>query len=160
MRQEPEAIIACTAGKPTVELIKSYNALRQGITFYTLSVMGTQTSVNALGRDSVGVVVSQVVPFPWSLTAPIIKEYQQAMAQIGAKDYSFVSFEGYINAKVFVEALRRAGKDLTRQKFLAAMASLKDFDLGGYYVSFADGSRQGSHQVELTIIGADRHFHR
>lgn len=160
VRNEPEAIIACTAGKPTVEFIKSYNVLRPGMTYYTLSVMGTQTSVNALGRDSIGMVVSQVVPYPWSLTAPIIKEYQKAMAEIGAKDYSFVSFEGYINAKVFTEALKRSGRDLTRQKFLAALAGMNDMDLGGFSVGYSERSRTGSHYVELTIVGFDRRFHR
>jgi branched-chain amino acid transport system substrate-binding protein len=157
---EPAAVIACTAGKPTAEFIKNYNLLRKGTSYYTLSVMGTQTSVKALGPDGAGVVVSQVVPYPWSLDAPIIKEYQQAMALIGAKDYSFVSFEGFIDAKVFTEALRRAGKDLTRKKFLAAMASLKDYDLGGFNVSYADGSHSGSHLVQLTIIAADGRFRR
>ena len=55
--------------------------------------MGTQTSVKALGPDGIGLVVSQVVPYPWTLTAPIIKEYQQALANIGVREYSFLSLE-------------------------------------------------------------------
>jgi ABC-type branched-subunit amino acid transport system substrate-binding protein len=156
--KEPQSVILITAGKPTFEVIKAYNKVRHGMQFYTLSVMGAQANIKALGPHGVGVVVASVVPFPWAVAHPLVKEYQAAMQKIGATDYSFVSFESYINAKVLGEALRRAGKDLTRPKLVAAAEGMKELNFGGFDVNFGHDSRQGSRFVELTIISADGRF--
>ncbi|MEJ6023215.1 ABC transporter substrate-binding protein [Ramlibacter sp. PS4R-6] len=155
---QPQSVIMITAGKPTFEFIKAYNKVRRGMTFYTLSVMGAQANIKALGPDGVGVVVASVVPFPWNVAHPLVKEYQAAMKEIGAADYSFVSFESYINARVLGEALRRSGKEPTRARLVAAAEGMKDVRLGGFDVNFGPDSRQASRFVELTIIGADGRF--
>jgi branched-chain amino acid transport system substrate-binding protein len=80
---QPEAVVLLTSGKATVDFIKSYNKRFRGTQFYTLSGMGTNASVEALGPDGVGVVVTSVVPFPWAPGIPIVKEYQEAMQKIG-----------------------------------------------------------------------------
>jgi ABC-type branched-subunit amino acid transport system substrate-binding protein len=155
---QPEVIIMITAGTPTVSFIKSYNKIRKGMRFYTLSVMGTQSALRALGPDGVGVVVTSVVPFPWSNSNPLAKEYQTAMRKAGFDNLSFLGFESYINAKVLVEGLRRAGKDLSRPKFIAAMESMKALNLGGFELGFSKESHQGSHFVDLTIISPGERF--
>ena len=154
----PEAIILITAGKPTFEFIKAYNKVRRGMQFYTLSVMGAQANIKALGSDGVGVVVTSVVPFPWSQAHPLVKEYQAAMQQIGLRDYSFVSFESYINAKVLGEAIKRAGKDLTRARLITAAEGMKQLSWGGFDINFGKDSRQASRFVDVTIIGPNGRF--
>ncbi len=154
----PEAVILITAGKPTFEFIKVYNKTKRGMQFYTLSVMGAQANIRALGPDGVGVVVTSVVPFPWSPAHPLVKEYQAAMQQIGIRDYSFVSFESYINAKVLGEAIRRAGKDLTRAKLVSAAEGMKRVSFGGFELNFGKDSRQASRFVDVTIIGSNGKF--
>ncbi len=154
----PEAVILITAGKPTFEFIKVYNKKRRGMQFYTLSVMGAQANIRALGPDGVGVVVTSVVPFPWSPAHPLVKEYQAAMQQIGIRDFSFVSFESYINAKVLGEAIRRAGKDLTRAKLVSAAEGMKRVSFGGFELNFGKDSRQASRFVDVTIIGSNGKF--
>ena len=79
----PEVIVMVTAGAPTVSFIKAYNKVRKGMQFYTLSVMGNQATLRALGADGVGVVVSTVVPFPWDVTHPLAREYRAAMQKAG-----------------------------------------------------------------------------
>ena len=92
---------------------------------------------------------------------PVVKEYQQLLeASTGKQDFSFTSLEGFIAAKVLVEGLRRAGNDLTREKFITAMETLRDFDLGGYLVNFTPTDHNGSRFVELTVIGKDERFLR
>ncbi|WP_186510938.1 ABC transporter substrate-binding protein [Caenimonas sedimenti] len=154
----PGAVILITAGKPTFEFIKAYNKLRRGMQFYTLSVMGAQANIRALGPDGVGVVVASVVPFPWSHAHPLAKEYQAAMNRIGQREYSFVSFESYINAKVLAEAMRRAGRDLTRARLVAAAEGMAHVSFGGFDLGYGKDQRQGSRFVELTIIGANGRF--
>lgn len=154
----PGAIILITAGRPTFEFIKSYNKARRGVQFYTLSVMGASTNIKALGKDGVGVVVASVVPFPWSQAHPLVKEYQSAMQKIGLTDYSFVSFESYINARVLGAAIERTGKNLTRSGLVTAAENMRQVSLGGFNVGFGKDSRQASKHVELTIIGANGKF--
>lgn len=153
-----DAIILITAGRPTFEFIKSYNKARRGMQFYTLSVMGANANIKALGADGVGVVVASVVPFPWSQAHPLVKDYQAAMQKIGLTDYSFVSFESYINARVLGEAIERAGRNLTRSGLVSAAEGMKQVSLGGFSVRFDKESHQASKHVELTIIGANGRF--
>ncbi len=101
------------------------------------------------------------MPFPWNAGVPIVKEYKQQLeAATGKHDYSFTSLEGFTAAKVLVEGLRRAGNELTRGKFVSAMETIHDFDLGGYWVHFSQASHNGSKFVELTVIGKDERFLR
>lgn len=157
---KPQAVIMITAGKPSAEFIKAYNRIATGMQFFTLSVMGTQASVAALGKEGVGVVVSQVVPFPFSATSGIVREYQQVMTRMGVKNWSFASMEGFINAKVMVEALKRTGRDITRERFLSALESMNRLDFDGYMVDFSKNNHQGSRYVELTVISRDGRFLR
>jgi ABC-type branched-subunit amino acid transport system substrate-binding protein len=98
-----------------------------------------------------------VVPFPWSPTTPVVKEYQQAMAKAGEKTISFTSLEGYVAAKIFVEGLRRAGKDLTREKLVEGLEK-GPIDVGGFQVNYTPANHSGSKFVELTIIVKDGKF--
>lgn len=157
-KAEPVAVAVITAGKPSLEFIRGFNHARKGTPMYALSVLGSQSTVTALGEDGVGVAVAQVVPFPWNSTIPLVNEYQKAMAKAGHKELSFLSLEAYINIKVTVEALKRAGKNPTRERFVAAMESIRDVDLGGYYVDYSADRRQGSRYVELTMISRNGKF--
>ena len=114
-----------------------------------------------LGNDARGIGISQVVPFPWNIGTPVVKEYQKLMAAESGKEvYSFTSLEGFIAAKVLVEGLRRAGRDLTRDKLVAALETMNDFDVGGFTVTYTPSDHSGSRFVELTAIGKDGAFVR
>lgn len=155
---KPQAIIMLTAGKASVDFVKIYNGIAKGAQYYALSVLGTNQSVHALGKDGVGVVVTSVVPFPWDVGVPIVKEYQDAMRNSGVTEYSFTSLESYINTKVLVEAIRRAGPGLTRTKLVAAAESMHPLRLGGFQVSYGPGERSGSRYVDLNIISSSGRF--
>lgn len=157
---KPQAVVLITAGKSSVEFIKNYNRLAKGMQFFTLSVMGTQASVKALGKEGIGVVVSQVVPFPFSATSEIVREYQKVMASMGIKERSFASMEGFVSAKVTVEGLRRAGRELSRNRFIEGLESMRKIDLNGFQVNFGKDNRQASHYVDLTVISKEGRFLR
>lgn len=154
----PEAVIIMAAGKPGSEFIKAYNKVGRGMHYYAISVMGSGTTVKALGADGVGVVVTSVVPFPWGMSNPMAKEYQAAMLKAGHTEFSFVSFETYINARVFAEIMQRVGRDPTRAKFIAAAENMQKVSFNGFDVSYGKDNRQGSKFVDLTIIGPNGKF--
>jgi branched-chain amino acid transport system substrate-binding protein len=99
--------------KPTIEVIKSVNQSRKGLQMYALSVLATAGNLKALGNDGSGVAISQVVPFPSNAVMPLVRDYQQAMKAAGVNEFSHLSLEGYLNARVVAEghAARRAQPD-------------------------------------------------
>jgi ABC-type branched-subunit amino acid transport system substrate-binding protein len=153
MAAAPDAVILALAGKPTIEVIKAVNKQHKGLQLYALSVLASPANLKALGPDGVGVAISQVVPFPSRGSLPLVREYQSAMTAAGQTEFSHLSLEGYMNAKVVAEALRRAGPKPTREGLVSAMQSMKDYDLGGLVVNFSKGAASASRLVELTVVG-------
>lgn len=155
----PEAVLLGLPGKPTVGFVKAMRLQRKGVPLYALSVMGPAATLKAMGTDGIGIAVSQVVPLPGNSVVPISREFQQAWKAAGvALEPSHLALEGYINARVFVEALRRAGRNPTRSNFIDSAWSLKHYDLGGFEVTFTDSARNVSRFVELTMVSQQGHF--
>jgi ABC-type branched-subunit amino acid transport system substrate-binding protein len=69
-------------------------------------------------------------------------------------NYSYYGLEGFINAKLMAEALRKAGRDLSREKLVTTLESTP-FDLGGYKINYSPTSHNGSRFVDLTVLGRD-----
>lgn len=158
---EPEAVLVGLAGKPTIDFIKAMRAQRRGLPLYALSVMGSAATLRALGDDAPGIAISQVVPLPSHSVAPVVREFQQAWKAAGVTlEPSHLALEGYINARVFVEALRRAGRNPTQASLIDAAWGIKRFDLGGFEVNFTEPGRSASRFIELTMVGRDARFIR
>lgn len=157
LADQPDAIVQISAYASCAALIKEMKKAGYTGQFHNVSFVGSKALADALGRDGMGVAISQVVPFPWSEVLPIQREYTQAMKKAG-KELNFGTMEGFIAAKVMTEGLRRAGKDLTREKLIAAFESMRDYDLGGFTVSFGPTNHNGSKFVEMTIIGGNGRF--
>jgi ABC-type branched-subunit amino acid transport system substrate-binding protein len=83
----------------------------------------------------------------------VVTEYQQIFVRGTGGTPSFTTMEGFLSAKVLVEGLRRAGPQLTREKLMAAMDGMQDYDLGSYTVSYSPTSRGSSKYVDITVIG-------
>jgi branched-chain amino acid transport system substrate-binding protein len=118
----------------------------------TISFVGTENLIAELGADAAGMVISQVVPPPDSDDFEIAKQYREALKSQPDLTPSFVSFEGYISARVLLAGLEKAGRDLTREKLVDAIDGLSKFDLGGLPISFSATNHQGSNSVFLTIV--------
>lgn len=155
----PDAVVMISAYRSCAEFVRQAKGAGSAAQFFNVSFVGSDALARDLGDEGVGVAISQVVPFPWSPTVPVVKEYQQLMARAGVREFSFVSLEGFIAAKVFVEALRQTGKDVTREKFIATLQRMNDLDVGGFFVSFGPGNHNGSRFVDLTIIARGGKFY-
>jgi branched-chain amino acid transport system substrate-binding protein len=160
LEPNPTVVILATAGKATVEVIQAIQKQRRGTSMYALSVMGTRGAVKALGTDGVGVVVSQVMPFPWNTANPLVKTYQEAVGAQGVTEYSYLGLEGCLNALVLVEGLRRSGAHPTRERLVSALASMRQFELGGMLLGFGNRPYEASAYVELSIITNSGRFRR
>jgi len=150
----PEVVLLGLAGKPAIDVVRGIKRHQRGAQIYSLSVLGTPANLRALGPDGKGITITQVVPYPLNLQMAVVREYQQAMTAAGHTDFSHLSLEGYINAKVTAEGLRRAGKVPTRAALVSALDSMRNYNAGGMEVSFGQGAASGSRFVELTMINS------
>ncbi|MBL8421884.1 MAG: ABC transporter substrate-binding protein [Dechloromonas sp.] len=149
-KANPQAVIMVTLYKPTAAFIKAMKAAGQGALLRTLSPVGTEQLVKELGADARGIVISQVMPYPWNDIVPMVRDYQKL---IGNKaNSSYYGIEAYAMARITVDALRKAGKDPTREKFIAALEGMNS-DLGGFRVAYSGNNHQGSRFVEMTVVG-------
>jgi branched-chain amino acid transport system substrate-binding protein len=158
LKSEPEAIVQISAYKSCAALIKQARAKGYGGQFFNVSFVGSRALADELGDAGQGVVISQVVPFPYAQGSPIVREYQQRMTEAGQKDFDFSSLEGYLTARILVEGLRRAGKNLTRDGLISGLESMRDFNLGGFTVNFSPKNHQASNFTDLSIIAKGGKF--
>jgi len=155
---QAEAVVQIGAYKACAEFIKQARVRGYGGQFFNVSFVGSKALADELGPVGMGVVISQVVPFPYTPSAPVVREYQQRMTEFGDKDFDFSSMEGFLMAKVFVEGLRRAGKNLTRETLISGLETMKDVNFGGFEVNYTPRDHAGSKYTDLTIIGRGGRF--
>lgn len=158
---EPEAVLVGLAGKPTIAFIQAVRLERKGLQLYALSIMGAAATIKTLGADATGMTISQIVPLPSNMSRPVVREFQQAWKAASVTlEPSHLALEGYINARIFVEALRRTGRSLTRSSFIDSTWNIKHLDLGGFAVNFNEDALNASRFVELTMVSRQGRFIR
>ncbi|MDN3922429.1 ABC transporter substrate-binding protein [Roseateles violae] len=152
---KPEAIVLISAYKSCAAFIREARRAGYGGVFYNVSFVGTQALLDELGKDALGVVVSQVMPYPFGTTSGIAAEYQAALAKAGGDlrpDYNGI--EGFLAAKVLSEGLRRMGRP-SREGLVAALEGLQSFNPGGFPMKFGPTRHTASNFVELSMLTAD-----
>lgn len=151
-----EAIVQISAYKSCAAFIREARKAGYGGQFYNVSFVGTQALADELGKDAAGVVVSQVMPSPFGTAAGLVNDYQQALQRLDAKaEPNYTSIEGYLAARVVVDALRRIGAKPTRDAFIGALESLSGYEARGYRLAFSPTKHVGSNFVELSMLTGD-----
>ena len=164
LAKQPESIVQIGAYKSCAAFIREARIAGFGGVFYNVSFVGTQALLTELGKEARGVVVSQVMPYPYSPSSLIAGEFLEALkvASITTKDLTanYSSMEGYVAAKVFSEALKRAGRNPSREAFITAVQSMQNFQMGGFTVNFGPNQNMASRYVELTVLTEDGRVRR
>ena len=148
----PDAVVMVGSYKACAEFMKQAKAAALTPTFVNISFVGTTALIKAVGADGEGSFVTQVLPNPFTSDLQIAKDFRADMAAAGqdaAIDYT--SFEGYVQAALFTEGLKKAGKALTRDGLVTALNGL-DTDIGGLKLKFTADDHQASDTVYLTKI--------
>jgi branched-chain amino acid transport system substrate-binding protein len=179
LRQAGVDVVLCTgAYQGCGAFVRTTRDLGWGVPISNVSFVGSDAMLRLLvqhskstGHDYTRALVnSQVVPSYDDVSLPGVVEYRGLMDKFNPsvpaalkedkyspQHYSFISLEGYINAKVVVEALRRAGPNPTRLGFRQALESFKNFDLGiGAPLSFGPERHQGLDNVYFTRVEGER----
>jgi len=148
---EPKAIIMVGAYAPCAEFIRQARQDLEGVVFVNVSFVGSLPLLKALGDDAEGVVVTQVVPH-YESDLPGVAQYRKDLAEFGkGATPDFVSLEGYLAARIFIEGLKNGSAD--REGVINGLEGLSDLDVGiGVPVTFAKDKHQASHEVWPTVI--------
>lgn len=154
----PAAVILVAAGRTPPILIREMRARDLNPMLFGLSVVSSRELVRELGAEAHGVVLAQVTPSPFRIDHPVVRDYQRAAKKAG-QDYGYAALEGYMAAKTFSEALRRAGRELTRETLVKSLESLKGWDVGGLSVDFSTPHRVGLSYVDLSVVSHGRFSH-
>jgi len=153
-RAEPEAVVMVGAYKPCAEFIRLARKVEFNPVFVNISFVGASALAKELGPNGKGVVVSQVVPFPWDTSLKVVADYQAAIK--AAPD--FVSLEGYLVGRLAIAALEKMGSAPTREGLIKAIKDTGKFDIGGLAMTFGPTRNEGLDQVFLTVIQPDGSF--
>lgn len=158
-KSKPDAVVMVGAYKPIAEFVRLSHKLKFKPEFATISFVGSKALASELGATGAGVIISQVVPNPWDDSINVVSEYQAALtASDPNAEPGFVSLEGYIVGRLAIDALNKAGADLTRESLMTALASLGVIDMGGAQLAFGPDDNQGMDEVFLTRITAEGGF--
>ena len=151
---DAQAVIMISINKPTARFVKLYREAGGGAQLYNISVVDPAEIVKLAGlKNAHGLGISQVVPYPFQGSLPVVREYQKLLKKHAPDQViNYTSFEEFLGAKVLVEGLRRAGANPTRAKLMKALESMEKYDLGGITVAYSADNRVGSRYVEVTVI--------
>jgi branched-chain amino acid transport system substrate-binding protein len=155
----PRAIIMIGAYAPCAKFIRIARRALPSTLFLNVSFVGSMALKEALGPHGEGVIVSQVVP-PFAQKLPITSAYNTDLAKFAPNvNPSFVSLEGYIVARIFVEGLRKARRPLTRESVVDGILALDGLDIGlDAPIHFGPKQHQASDSVWLTQIDKKNEF--
>ena len=155
---QPQGVIMLVAGPAVVAYVRA-NRAALGVPIYALSLSLNSALLNALGEDARGLAISRATPYPWNGITPLPKAFAQQMQRIG-KPIDYDHYLGYINGRVLIEGLRKAGNNLTPEGLTQGMEKLSQLDLGGFRLNYSPQNHHGSNFVEITIVGPGGKFIR
>ena len=179
LREAGVDVVVCTgAYQGCGAFVRSARDAGWTVPISNVSVVGADAMLRLLtahgkksGRDYTRALVnSQVVPSYEDVNLPAVAEYRALMARYKPvvpeplrdagyvpQDHSFIGLEGFVNAKVIVEGLRRAGANPTRASLRAGLEALRNFDLGiGVPLEFGPQRHQGLDGVYFTRVDGER----
>ncbi len=121
--------------------------------FLNLAGQANGAFVKALSGQSALAAFAAFTPNPWSERVALAKEYREAWQKtVKDENFSFLSLEAYVNAKLLTTALGRSTRPLTRESLAQAIGAMRDTDLGGFSVGFPAGQRDASTFVDLAVM--------
>jgi len=162
MDADARAVVMIGTYEPCAKFIRESKRRGYQPLFNNVSFVGADELVRLLGDQAEGVIVTQVVPLPGpqsdGQTLWGVDEYTRLLHQYYPQDRpNFVGLEGYLNARVLVEGLRRTGPHPTRESFITALESIQHYDLGiDNALSFSPQDHQGLDRVYYTHFNDGR----
>ena len=153
INSNPQFVLVTTLYAPVAQLVNQLKAANRQYLVTSLSFAGASQIAKALGPDAAGVSVALTVPTPKQTSIPVVKECTEAWTTSGQADaMSVTALEACIAAKVLVEGLKKAGKEVSRESLQKSLSAMGRIDTGGLVVEFKPGFRHGGKYVDIAVI--------
>jgi ABC-type branched-subunit amino acid transport system substrate-binding protein len=152
---QPQAVIMGTAGTTFPNFVKAMRETSARPGYYGFSVQSLDLLTKELGPSAQGIVLAQVMPSLKNTSIPVVTEYLRLLRERAPEaPPSATQFDGFVQAKILVEGLQRAGRNLSTESFIKAMESSREIAYGRFTAQYTPESHNGSSYVELAIIDA------
>lgn len=156
----PEAVVVVGPANTVAPILKQCHAKGWKPLFLTVSFVGTDDLITEAGPDAEGLVITQVVP-PYYLTEmKSVALYRRMLAKyFPSAQPNFVSLEGFVDAMVLVEGLKKAGRDLTREGLIRGIESIHELDVGlgpQLKLNYSAKEHKGFDHVLPTVVRGGR----
>lgn len=102
-----------------------------------------------------GVGIAQIYPNPAGRTKALVREFQAAMkaAYPDMSSYAPFQLEGYVSARVLVEAMRRIRGEITPASLARTLQTMGEMDFDGLRLDFTR-SQAGGRYVDIAVVDA------
>jgi ABC-type branched-subunit amino acid transport system substrate-binding protein len=177
-KADPDAVICVGAYAACAAFVRDARDAGWDVPITNVSFVGSESLLQHLldlgkarGKDYTrNLINSQVVPSPYDPSLSAVRLYRELMDRYKPMPpaglvkepyeplrYSYVSLEGFLNAKLTVEILERVGKKLDRKRLRSVVEGLGDHELGiDVPVSFGPERHQGLNRVYFTTVEGGR----
>jgi branched-chain amino acid transport system substrate-binding protein len=148
---KPQAVLFMAFGVSLIPLaaaVRTYLA----VPLYCISISNSDPILAKMGNDARGLAFTQIIPYPYRQTAALTREFAASATRANV-EVNYGHFFGYLNVRVLLEGIRRAGKQVTSASIVKGMESMTKYDMGGYPLSYGPNKHHGSNFVEITIVG-------
>jgi ABC-type branched-subunit amino acid transport system substrate-binding protein len=151
----PDAVIMVGTYKAMAAFIKKAKAQGFSPLFLNVSFVGTAALAKELAGAGGDVIITEVMPSPYGSPLPLVHQYRQDMKEAGHSALDYTDLEGYVDAVVFVEVLKKVDGPLTRESFIAAAEKL-NATVGGLTFTFTAENHQAMSKIYLTKIAGSK----
>lgn len=155
---KPQALLMFIAGPPVAQLMRTLAEAGVYPAYYGMSVVAGDAVAKALGDKLRGLAIAQVMPYPWSDLEPAARHFRAAATKAQVP-VAYHTYEGYLNALVLIEALRRCGRTPTRNGLHDVMRALRT-RVAGIEIDYSGGQHTGSRFVELVHVTVEGRYIR
>lgn len=151
--KQPDAVIMLGITQAIAAITHAFKEARVESMLYTMGNADPELIWKVVGPQARGFVISQVFPNLNKTTVPLMRAFREDFAKYAktAEAPTYYNFEGYLAAKLIVEAMRKS-RDSSAEGVRRGLEQMHNFDLGGYVVDFSPKNHVGSNWVDLSIL--------
>jgi ABC-type branched-subunit amino acid transport system substrate-binding protein len=150
---QPQAVLMGTGGTTFPLYVKAVLQTSAKPSFYGFSVASVDVINRELKDQARGIVLAQIMPSLRNSSVPVVAEYLKLLRERSSEATPSASqFEGFVHARLLVEGLKRAGRNLSTESFVKAMESAGEISFGRFVAKYSPQTHNGSSYVELAII--------
>ena len=159
-QSQPEAIFLAMLSNAAIPVVRELSAQLRGVASYAFSPVDTTLVMKQTEGAAKGLGVTQIVPIPSGASMLVVRDYRRDLDALKRGEPSFYSLEGYLEAAVLVEGLRRTGSGSPNPESLVkALETMSPYDMKGFAVRYSGRAHEGSRFVDLTVIGKNGVMH-